>query len=304
MFDAWRRIDYHSKTDVGDRLIRIKRVFDLDSVRQTPTLEEYYDNSSWAYRFFYNRHGFMHLGLSNWDGYQSGPEAVLDFISEFIEKNDVRTVVELGYGMGSDLSYLSSRHPDVKFIGIDRANRPLDANKYTENVEFIQADYIDVDKILIGQFDLVFAVEALCYSPGLEVVDKIANVLRPGGALIVLDIYNDKSINNVTEDEETARKACARSVGIDSFIDHVDATRNFSSCFSVIMSTDLTNNVLDSLERMETAASFYFRHPYCARIFNKFYPQSFVKNTILGLLLPACLRNRTVCYWLDVMVQK
>jgi SAM-dependent methyltransferase len=302
MFDAWRRVDYQSTTDVGDRLERIRRVFDLDSVNQIPSLEEYYENSSWAYRFFYDKYGYMHLGLSNWDENPSGPEACLEFISQFIKKNHVGSVLELGFGVGSNLSYLSRRHPDVRFIGIDRANHPLDANMDQKNVDFVQGDYHDVDKLVTCKFDLVFAVEALCYSSKLEVVKKIANIIKSDGTLIVLDIYD--CCCPVTEAEQRARRVCARSVGIDSFTDHDLAEGIFSEQFKIVQSIDLSKHVMDSLERMETVAAFYFRHPYCARIFNKFYPQTFAKNAILGLLLPACFRNRTVCYHLDVVMLK
>ena len=269
-------------------------------VDYVPSIDEYYESSSWAYRFFYNKNGYIHLGISDWEGYGPGPEAALEYISDYIIKNKVHSVLELGYGMGSNLAYLSKKHRNVMFVGVDRANHPLKRNAGGGNVEHLKGDFHEIGRLLDRRFDLVLAIEAICYSPRLDIVDKIAEILNPGGTLIVFDIYNHTE-RILSDEEERARSACAHSVGIDSFIDCTFAIERFSERFNSIASLDLSQNAMKSLERMENIAAFYFRHPYLTRIFNMFYPSAFTRNSILGLLLPACLRNRTLCYRMDVL---
>jgi len=300
VFEAWRRIDFTSSSDVGDRLRRISRVYPQNIIDYLPSVDEYYAFSRWAYRFFYNNKGYIHLGVSDWIGYRPGPEALLDFISDHIAKNNVHSVLELGYGMGSNLSYLSGKHPDIMFVGVDRVNLPLDSNRSGENVHYVHADFEDVGRLFPGKFDLIIGIEAICYSSGLKVVDAAADALTSGGTFIVFDIYNHTD-RELTEEETRARSACARSVGIDAFIDYVYAIERFSKRFEPISSADLSSNVMGSLERMENIAAFYFRHPFLARIFNRFNHFAFTRNSILGLLLPACLRNGTLCYRMDMM---
>jgi len=300
VFEAWRRIDYSSGSDLDDRLSRISRVYSKEEIEYVPSVDEYYNDSCWAYRFFYNNSGYIHLGVSDWEGYRSGPEAILDYISSYIERNGVRSVLELGYGVGSDLAFLSKRHPDVRFVGVDRVNRPLKRNAVIRNVHYIRGDFEDVGRFFSTGFDLVIAIEAVCYSPDLTVVDAVADVLSPDGSFIVFDIYNNTE-RSLTNEERRARVACARSVGIDSFIDHTRAIEQFSRHFNITASADLSGNVLDSLERMENIAAFFFRHPYLARIFNRFNPPAFTRNSILGLLLPACLRNGALVYYMDTL---
>lgn len=302
MFEAWRKIDYSSSSDLGDRLSRISMVFTKEEVDYVPSVDEYYESSSWAYRFFYNNGGYIHLGVSDWEGYRSGPEAILDYISDHIKKNGARSVLELGYGMGSNLAYLSKKHPDVLFVGLDRVNRPLKRNGVGRNVYYVRGDFEDVGRLFSRSFDLVIAIEAICYSPHLTVVDSVADVLSPGGNFIVFDIYNS-TVRSMTDEEGRARLACARSVGIASFVDRAHAMERFSRYFECISSIDLSRNVLRSLERMENIAAFYFRHPYLARIFNRFNHPAFTRNSILGLLLPACLRNGALSYYMDIMTK-
>ncbi len=107
---------------------------------------------------------------------------------------DERKVLDLGCGVGAAASYLADRLPlEVVGVSISPAQIRL-AERYAARagqrpgtVRFTEADFTELPKDL-ADVDLAFAIESFVHAdPAAAFFREAARVLRPGGALVVLD---------------------------------------------------------------------------------------------------------------------
>jgi SAM-dependent methyltransferase len=109
-----------------------------------------------------------------------------------------RTVLDLGCGVGAAASYLADRLPvEVVGVSISPAQIRL-AERHAErhaargaprpgSVRFVESDFTELPKDLVD-VDLAFAIESFVHAdPAAAFFREAARVLRPGGALVVLD---------------------------------------------------------------------------------------------------------------------
>ena len=107
---------------------------------------------------------------------------------------DDRRVVDLGCGVGTAALYLAERRPvEVVGVSISPAQIRLAERYATQGgprpgtVRFVAADFTDLPDDLAG-FDLAFAIESFVHAdPAAAFFREAARVLRPGGALVVID---------------------------------------------------------------------------------------------------------------------
>ena len=105
------------------------------------------------------------------------------------------TVLEIGCGTGLNFSYIRERiGPSGRLIALDytpamieQATRKVEENGW-RNVEFVQGDAAEVEKLVTGPVDGAISIACLCIVPGWErAIAGAAALLRPGGRLAVLD---------------------------------------------------------------------------------------------------------------------
>ena len=107
---------------------------------------------------------------------------------------DDRRVLDLGCGVGTAAFYLADRLP-VEVVGVSISPEQVRlANRYAAQgdprpgtVTFRVADFTDLPPDL-ADLDLAFAIESFVHAdPATAFFREAARVLRPGGALVVID---------------------------------------------------------------------------------------------------------------------
>ncbi len=110
------------------------------------------------------------------------------------------TVLETGCGTGLNFPYIQERiGPRGRLIALDytpamieQAERKVGENSW-RNVQFVQGDAAEVDKLVTGPVDGAISTACLCIVPGWEqAIAGAAGLLRPGGRLVVLDFATMK----------------------------------------------------------------------------------------------------------------
>jgi SAM-dependent methyltransferase len=151
----------------------------------------YYAQSRPGYARVHSAEGCMHVALNpdgRFDpaGYLAQPQGVSDLIAA----TGARRVLELGTGLGFNSRWLAARHPEVAFTALDLLPAHLaEARTRAQaaglaNLAFVQGSY-DALPAELGAFDVIFAIETLCYTadPAL-VAAGLARHLAPGGRFL------------------------------------------------------------------------------------------------------------------------
>jgi len=150
------------------------------------------------------RSPYLHYGF--WDN----PEAVdlenitlnemvaaqgryIEHLASFIP-DDVKTILDVGAGIGGNSSYLLSKGYSVEALSPDEYQESVFAEKYNGEVKFHRTKFEDFNPE--KQYDLVLESESACYiqiEPGWQTARE---TIRDGGYLLASDYflhYNDRS---------------------------------------------------------------------------------------------------------------
>ncbi|MDA8254859.1 MAG: class I SAM-dependent methyltransferase [Betaproteobacteria bacterium] len=118
-----------------------------------------------------------------------------------------RTVVDLGCGPATQLAQVAQFNPDISFTGVDLSAGMLDSARShvdalgLNNVRFVQDDFSSLEHIPDHSADGVISTLALHHLPTHGHLDhcfhQITRILRPGGALYLVDLGRLKSLKSV-----------------------------------------------------------------------------------------------------------
>ncbi|MGZ4879611.1 MAG: class I SAM-dependent methyltransferase [Halobacteriota archaeon] len=287
-------------------LNKVRRVFDVSSIlnkRQARSQIIHYYLINRLTLLFYNSNGFFHYGISYDGKYKKDDHKEhARIIERYIRARDAKKVMELGSGLGPNIALLARRNPDVAFDGVDLSNKPLHRNTTMPNAFFYFGDYYDLSQFEDDSYDIIFIIEALCYSTDKpRVLHEARRKLKKGGILIIFDGYQRGRAEPLNPSEEVMWGLISKSLACET-IDRVNVVEdNMREEFLITDVKDLTQYVLPSLVRFERLARFYFSHPPLARAVNKFVPHDIVKNTIHIFLLPISVERQVGCYYIHVL---
>jgi len=180
-------------------LDRIDRIIGIDTMladQGRDLVAPYYAQSRIAYDRLHSGQGCMHVAL-NPDGvfHRAGYKAQPRRAGAEIRALRARRVLELGAGMGFNTLYLAPRHPGAEFVALDLLaphvaeieRRARD--RLLSSVRAVQGSYDSLPHGL-GRFEVIFAVETLCYAADPDrVAAGIAAHLAPGGRVVIFDPF-------------------------------------------------------------------------------------------------------------------
>lgn len=271
-------------------------------------IKKYYKINKIPYSLFHTKTDLIYMGISR-DGEFKDEDLLgqAKFIEEYIRSTKAESVLEVATGRGANSFYLAQKFPEVEFYGIDFSETQLNlAKKKAQLVknyfpEF--GDYHNLSRYKSESFDLVFEVEALCYSIKKEIVlAQINRILKKGGIFIVFDGYLNKTENELTHVEATARALVEKGMALSefesyrSFIDKVK-----TAGLEIVREENLSEAVLPTMYRFEKLAAKFFKHKFLTRILKIILPKEFLYNAIAGYLLPTVMKAGIACYMLTVI---
>jgi len=282
------------------------KVFELEKlINENQTHEKikrYYQKSSWAYRFFNSNKGLIHFALS--EDYYVKPDdyyGLTKIIENEVSRNLPKKVLELAPGRGANSIYLAQKFPDVNFVGIDLGQKSLDQAKYVKNYTHKQGDYHDLSQFDDNSFDLVFVIEALCYSQEKHVVMfEVLKKLKKGGLFIIADGYRVKE--SLSEKEDIVRKLIERGMALNE-IENIEVIENSakSAGYKIEQTLDVTEKIIPTAKKFEFLARGFFKLPLLAIFITKVFSEDFSKNSLSGLFLNAFLERGIAKYYVHIL---
>jgi SAM-dependent methyltransferase len=293
--------------DLDLRLTRIGRLFDIPSIinepQENPHIVNYFEKTKMMYRLSHSWQGYKHFGIS-YDGKHKREDFKEQerIVERYIRDSDAKNVLELAYGDGINIASLAQRNPDVTFDGVDLSLKPLKRYAKIPNAHFQFGDYHDLSALEDDAYDLVFIIEALCYSTNkLHVFREVKKKLRRDGLFIIIDAYRRDRPTPLSQSEDVMIRLIEKGVALEQF-EHVgDVERYMQEEYSIVAAEDFTENILPSTINLERKSLSYFAHPTFARIVNKILPYAVVKNFIVIYLVPTSIRRQVGCYYVHVL---
>lgn len=281
----------------------IDEFFSIDRIIADTDAEfvrDYYRQSFLGYLKFYNPWQCMHVPLQ--DGSLKEEEAFFAQAAEVgrhLTSEPGQRVLELGCGLGANSLHLSQRFPHVEFIGTDLMDRHVShANtraRGRDNMTFRQASFEALPDDL-GQFDVIFAIETLCYARDLPNVAKsIARLLRPGGRIILFDAHRKVDFDQFPADLITAAKLYEITTAVTrGFHEDGKWQQAFEGAgLNVTADDDITQDTVEGLAKIHRRATKAFTDLKW-RIALRTMPRYFARNTVAGLLgYNVCLGDKS-----------
>jgi ubiquinone/menaquinone biosynthesis C-methylase UbiE len=288
-------------------LKQITNIFNISNIIDAPLdkaqIINYYVANKLSYRLGLNWEGFFHCGISYDGKHKSGDfKEQARIIESYIKNKGAKQVLELAYGLGPNCAFLARRNPQVRFDAVDISNKPLRRFTKMPNLNFCFGDYHDLSQFEDNSFDIVFVIEALCYSTQkLEVLREVKKKLKENGIFIVFDAYKRNRASPLSPSEKTMWALVVRGSALDTF-EYVDDVESYMEKeFSIVLSKDFSLCVLPSLEGQEAKVRYYFNHATVAKAINKVVPFDVVKHLPMVLLIPTSVRRQIGCYYLHVL---
>ncbi len=295
------------------KLADIEKVFPINAiVASKPTvasIAKYYRINKLAYKFFHSKEDFIHMGISRDGTYKS--EDLIEparIVEKYITTTKAKNILELAAGKGANSHYLAQHFPKVSFFAVDLPHGQFDIavnkNKDIKNFYPSEGDYHDLSRYKANSFDIIFIIEALCYSTKKEkVLYEVKRILKPGGLFIVMDGYSKKSEKSLTKDENLARKLVERGMMLEKIVHYKEFKKQIaSSKFSIIHEEDVTEYVLPSLERFEKRSKLFFLLPtVMQKVVVKILPSEFVNNVLSAYLMATLSHLGIADYEVTVM---
>lgn len=300
-----------STLELHQALQRIEHVMRSSPLlRQRPgpaQIAQYYRRCRPAYRLLHSRRGFIHVGLSRGNRFrQADLHTSAELVRDQIQAIGARDILELAPGLGANSAYLARSLPDLQFTGLDLSFEPLPAYGRLPNYSQKSGDYHDLSRFAAESFDVVFVIEALCYSERKdEVLEQVSRVLRPGGRFVVIDGYaavDPDASPELRELHRQARRWTDRAMALPE-MEAIDSFRQKLNRSSLCLreERDLSAQTLPTLRVFERRARIYFYWPLVARVLNRLLPEEILQNAAAGLLMRPLVDRAAYVYRLHIL---
>lgn len=272
----------HSKVDEMGRFLNLDKYIDGEK-NSLQKIKSYYEVNKWAYNHFHSHDGFMHFRISR-NGAFSDEDVYYqpDTVASFIHDGD--QVLELGFGNGSNLLYLARCFPAAHFTGKDLQR--LERDDVPPNVSVVQGDYSSLAPLADNSIDVAFAFETIVHNADKEkIYREVCRVLKPGGVMIVYDYALSARYDTFDATTQMAialiSKGCASALieSLDELNSHYT-----NSGLTIERNTDLSDETLPDLRRLERKGAKIMTRPTVARMMFALLPEQFVTNIIVGYL--------------------
>ena len=296
-------------TNVKRLLGQLREIFDVDAFLKQEvsprTIRQYYTDCAWVYGLLHSPAGAIHLALNydgryNPDGFYEQPRLVQKQINAL----KAERVLEVACGKGFNTHYLAPRNTHTEFCAIDWTplHVQIASRKQRPNTAFAVGDYQRL-AFTDSTFDLIFAIECLCYARDLsEVLAEAYRVLRPGGRLVLTDGFRCPGLETLEPAMQVAAQLVELSMNVEQFWDiDVFVQTAERTGFRVQEKQDLSNAIQPNLRHLQRIAQLYLRWPALARRVTRLLPPYLVRHAVTGLLGAETLKSQAQGYYALVL---
>lgn len=222
---------------------------------------KYYEVAEIDYRLVWDLEKSKSIHYGFWDKktwtFRQALQRTNEVLARIAKISTKDKVLDAGCGVGGSSIWLA-KNIGCDVTGITISKRQVDlANKYSNqekisNVKFMEKDYLHTG-LKSGSFDIVWAVESICYSKEKkDFLKEAKRVLKSNGRLIMSDFFKAKI--NLSKNELINYRGWADGWAVDDFEHIGDFKEKLEKVgFKKIKILDCTKNVWPLAFRQFTA---------------------------------------------------
>ena len=295
------------------KLSKIYKIFDIDEVKNLEIskeyIQKYYKTNRIPYSLFHTNDDFMYMGISRGEFYDKDDlKEHARLIDKYIKKYRSKSVLELASGRSATTTYLAERNLGSQFYGVELSEGQLQhANKKLRkhtNLNVFQGDYHDLSSFKDEEFDLVYVIEAFCYSNNKQqVFNEVRRVLKKDGLFIVFDGY--RGARKADADEEVACMITQKGMALELFEKYEDFLIYANKeNFDLLYEENLSKLVIPTMKRFERLATIFLNLPLINKLILMTFPKEFIYNVIPAYLMPTLMEEGFGQYMFSVFQKK
>lgn len=256
------------------------------------TAMKYYSSSAAYYRRIHSAEGAMHLPVefSKSTPHTKKLRYQAEVVEQSMKEHGYASALELGCGMGFNTNYLAERNPEKQFTGVDLTpiniqHATRDANGRA-NVVFYQNDFNQLN-LREKSYDLIFAVETLCYAKNLsKLLEACAKLLSENGRIIIFDGYEKYDERELKAPERDAYKLLSWGFVLERFQKLSEVSDQEKLYFLQLEEIkEYSEHILPNWGAFQRGAKRAFRFPLALKILIKLriVPAAIVRQLSAGL---------------------
>ncbi len=291
------------RNELQRRIAKLDRVLALDAITRQANgpqqIAEHYENCFGTYRRRHSSEGSLHLALN--EGSRFDPQGFGGQAARLLKLwagQPQAEVLELGFGQGYNLAWLAPRLPGTRLAGVDITPghvahvRALMAERGVGNVDARQGDFHALPWA-DASFDQVYSIEAFCYARDLPVaLGEAARVLRPGGALALIDGYLTRHPRDMQPEEAQSALLAARGMAMEG-IPVADELLQAAAAVGLVLErrTTLDAQVMPDVQRHERMLGWFVHWPWLARRLLARMNPLVMRNILAGYLMGPAMKR-------------
>ena len=293
------------------RIETIRKYYNLEALLTEQTdqtaIAKYYRSSDFFYNLIHSeRTNCIHMGLSD-DGqyHKENFFKQAEFINAQIQKGTKR-ILELGAGKVANSKYLAAKHPEIQFTALDLPHRNFLKNKVPKNITLVEGDFNNLSGFS-EKFDLVFGVETVCHGQNKDrIIREISRVLKPGGKLILFDVYEAKPRSKMTDFEQYVSSVTLAAMRVTDQDQYIGNMKKYleKNHFADIEISNLTDAIMPNLKRLERVSNYYFCHPHLLKVLKIITSHDANINSIAGWLMPLSFDGKNIHQYNRIIATK
>ena len=224
-------------------------------------IERYYDLSEVHYRKFWRLGKSRSLHYGYWDASTKNfHDALLNINRKLAAEINISShdhVLDAGCGIGGSCIWLA-KNVGCTALGISLSRKQIAQAKHLvaelnldKQVTFFERDYTATG-FPDASFDVVWAIESVCYIPDKSLFAKEAfRVLRKGGRLVIADFFKTDNLN---EHDSDLVKRWANGWAIEDYVTEESFVKQLrESGFLNIRFINITSAIMRSARRLYRA---------------------------------------------------
>jgi SAM-dependent methyltransferase len=293
----------------------LRAAFDDPSANVTGyygTVVDYYAGTDAQLTGVHNAEGAIHFGL-DWAGKYSddGFYEQARIVEALAATASAKDVLEVGSGKGFNSVFLARRNPHVAFVGVDltplHVEMAMRRGDGLPNLRFVEGDFHAMTSIADASVDVVFDVEAGCYSDTPAKLrthlSEVHRVLRSGGTFVTFNYCRASRFEALSPKARLTVKLIERAWVIEQLhreSDWDDAAHRVG--LRLVERRDLRAAATPSIVRLYRQARMFYRLMASSLrvILAKLVRQS-THNAVSALMLPYAFGTGALEYRMAVL---